>query len=61
MEQQDSEINNIKANITENSDRIEDNLARIDLLSKRNAGNTMFCYRLYTMGMKVIRIQNEIL
>ena len=42
VEHHDNEINKIKANVTENSNKIEDNSAKIDLLNKTNAGNTTF-------------------
>ena len=44
LEQHDNEISKIDAIVAENSNKIEDNSAKIDLLNMANSGNTTFCY-----------------
>ena len=44
LEQQDNEISKIDAIVAENSNKIEDNSSKIDLLYMANSGNAIFCY-----------------
>ena len=44
FEERDNDIGKIDAIVADNSNKIEVNFAKIDLLNMANPGNTTFCY-----------------